>query len=40
MTPSVFNRWFSFPLDQHEYETSSSRKDNLPIEQIDIGSIQ
>ena len=24
LSPSVFNTWFSFPSDQHNYETSSS----------------
>ena len=27
--PSVFNTWFSFSLDQHNYETSSSIQGNL-----------
>ena len=26
---SVFNTWFSFSSDQHNYETSSSRQGNL-----------
>ena len=29
LTPSVFNTWFSFSSDQHNYETSSSRQGNL-----------
>ena len=28
LTPSVFNTWFSFSLDQHNYEISSSRQGN------------
>ena len=27
--PSVFNTWFSFTSDQHNYETSSSTQGNL-----------
>ena len=43
LTPSVFNTWFSFFSDQHNYKTSSSIQSNLinpPIEQIGMGSIQ
>ena len=29
LSPSVFNTWFSFPSDQHNYETSSSTQGNL-----------
>ena len=29
LTPSVFSTWFSFSLDQHNYETSSSTQGNL-----------
>ena len=29
LSPSVFNTWFSFSSDQHNYETSSSTKGNL-----------
>ena len=29
LTPSVFNTWFSFSSDQHNYETSSFRQGNL-----------
>ena len=29
LSPSVFNTWFSFSLDQHNYETSNSTQDNL-----------
>ena len=29
LSPSVFNTWFSFSSDQHNYETSSSTQDNL-----------
>ena len=29
LTPLVFYTWFSFSLNQHIYETSSSRQDNL-----------
>ena len=29
LTPSVFNTWFSFSSDQHNYETSNSRQGNL-----------
>ena len=29
LTASVFNTWFSFSLDQHNYETSSFRQGNL-----------
>ena len=29
LTSSVFNTWFSFSLDQRNYETSSSRQGNL-----------
>ena len=29
LTPAVFNTWFSFSSDQHNYETSSSRQGNL-----------
>ena len=29
LTPSVFSKWFSFSLDQHAYETSSSTQGNL-----------
>ena len=28
-TPSVFNTWFSFSSEQHNYEISSSRHCNL-----------
>ena len=30
LKPSVFNTWFSFSSDQHNYETSSSRQSNQP----------
>ena len=42
-SPSVFNTWFSFSSDQHNYETSSSTQRNLMklfIRQINMGSIQ
>ena len=29
LSPSVFNTWFSFSSDQHNYETSSSAQGNL-----------
>ena len=29
LSPSVFDTWFSFSSDQHNYETSSSAQDNL-----------
>ena len=29
LSPSVFNTWFSFSSDQHDYETSSSTQSNL-----------
>ena len=29
LSPSVFNTWFRFSLDQHNYETSSSTQGNL-----------
>ena len=29
LSPSVFNTWFSFSWDQHNYETSSSTQGNL-----------
>ena len=29
LTPSVFNTWFSFSSDHHNYGTSSSRQGNL-----------
>ena len=29
LLPSVFNTWFSFTSDQHNYETSSSTQGNL-----------
>ena len=29
LSPSVFNMWFSFSSDQHNYETSSSTQGNL-----------
>ena len=29
LSPSVFNTWFSFSSDQHNYETSSSTQGNL-----------
>ena len=29
LSPSIFNRWFSFSSDQHNYETSSSTQGNL-----------
>ena len=29
LTPSVFNTYFSFSSDQHNYKTSSSRQGNL-----------
>ena len=29
LPPSVFNTWFSFSSDQHNYETSSSTQGNL-----------
>ena len=29
LSPSVFNTWFSFTSDQHNYETSSSTQGNL-----------
>ena len=29
LLPSVFNTWFTFSSDQHNYETSSSTKGNL-----------
>ena len=43
LSPLIFNTGFSFSSDQHNYETSSSRKSNLMkffIRQIDMGSIQ
>ena len=42
LSPSVFNTWFSFSSDQHNYETSSSTQGNLIklfIRQKDMGSI-
>ena len=29
LIPSVFNKWFSFSSDQHNFETSSSKQGNL-----------
>ena len=29
LSPSIFNTWFSFSSDQHNYETSSSTKGNV-----------
>ena len=29
LSPSVFNTWFTFSSDQHNYETSSSAQGNL-----------
>ena len=29
LSPSVFNTWFSFSSDQHNYETSCSTQGNL-----------
>ena len=29
LSPSVFNTWFSFSSDQHNYETSTSTQGNL-----------
>ena len=29
LSPSVFNTWFSFSSDQHNYETTSSTQGNL-----------
>ena len=29
LSPSVFNTWFSFFSDQHNYETSSSAQGNI-----------
>ena len=29
LSPSIFNSWFSFSSDQHNYETSSSTQGNL-----------
>ena len=29
LSPSVFNTWFSFSSDQHDYKTSSSAQGNL-----------
>ena len=29
LSPSIFNRWFSFSSDQHDYEMSSSTQRNL-----------
>ena len=29
LSPSIFNRWFSFSSDQHNYETPSSTQGNL-----------
>ena len=29
LKPSVFSKWFSFSLDQHNYETSGSTQGNL-----------
>ena len=29
LSPSVFNKWFTFSTDQHNYETSSSTHGNL-----------
>ena len=43
LSPSVFNTWFRFSSDQHNYETSSSTQGNLTklfIRQINMGSIQ
>ena len=43
LSPPIFNTWFSFSSDQHNYETSSSTQGNLMklfIRQIDMGSIQ
>ena len=43
LSPSIFNTWFSFSSDQHNYETSSSAQGNLIklfVRQIDMGSIQ
>ena len=43
LSPSIFNTWFSFSSDQHNYETSSSTQGNLIklfIRQKDMGSIQ
>ena len=44
LSPSVFNTWFSFSSDQHNYETSSVlhrvTSQNFFIRQIDVGIIQ
>ena len=43
LSPSVFNTWFSFSSDQHNYETSNSTQGNLTklfLRQINMGSIQ
>ena len=41
LSPSIFNTWFSFPSDQHNYETSRSTWGNLiKLRQKDMGSIQ
>ena len=42
LSPSVFNTWFSFSSDQHNYESASSTQGtlNLFIRQIDMESIQ
>ena len=43
LSPSIFNTWFSFSSDQHNYETSSSTQGNLmkPFYKTkDMGSIQ
>ena len=42
LSPLVFNKWFSFSSDQHNYETWSSTQGNLKklfYKTIDMGSI-
>ena len=39
LSPSIFNTWFSFSSDQHNYETSRSTQGSH-IRQTDMGSIQ
>ena len=31
LSPSIFNTWFSFSLDQHNYETSSSTQNFVDV---------
>ena len=34
--PSIFNQWFTFSSDSHNYETSSSSKGLLKVKTVNI----